>query len=202
MIMILQNEKDINSLFENDGAFRHCVMASIVMTPKLTMLLDIIQQQYKKGRIAQYAEENRRTCKQYINNALARAADSASVDVSILRTTANLYAIYDDAIIAAKIQDKITAWKTAYVIALRQKDELCPFRLENSLIPMSKMDFCQLSNKDISNELLDYAEEIEAWIDVYFSEDFDNYSAEDDAFDGILGIMASLRILASELDSM
>lgn len=55
-----------------------------------------------------------------------------------------------------------------------------------------------MSEEEICDELLDYASEIEAWLDEYFSEEYDEYST-DEEFDIFVEIQVGLEFLARML---
>jgi hypothetical protein len=56
-----------------------------------------------------------------------------------------------------------------------------------------------LTDAQIINELFDYADEIEAWLDVEFAEEYDDY-LEQPEFDDVVRILAELHILISYLE--
>lgn len=199
--MILYNTDVIDSYFERNMVFRKYVMAITVLTPKLILLFDMIQLHYKEQdqkNLAEVAWRCRHKCTTYIHNCIANIAD---LNQSSLRLAANLYYLYDDVLVASSIQDKIKAWKTAYLIAERQVLKHAPVSISVSDIPFVPTDCCDLSTEDIERELQDYSDEIEAWLDIYYEYDDFNDNDEQHIYDEIISIITDLRFLAGILHS-
>lgn len=195
MLLILCNSDAVDQTFDCDAKLRQCVMATTVMTPKLILLLDMIQVQYKDSKVAEVALQNRRKCINYIHNCMSNTNQSPS----ILRLAANLYYLYDDVLVTSSIRDKIIAWKTAYQIAERQVSGTSPVKLTVSDIPFLYTEFF-LARESIEQELIDFSDEIEAWLDIYITEydDFDESDGQN-VYDEIVSIMTDLRFLAGIL---
>lgn len=196
--MILCNSDAVDQIFNYDAKLRQCVMATTVMTPKLILLLDMVQAQYKDSKVAEVALQNRRRCTNYIHNCISNVT---SQNPTTLRLAANLYYLYDDVLVTSSIKDKIIAWKTAYQIAERQAYGIAPIKVTVSDIPFLCQEF-SLPKESIEQELNDYSDEIEAWIDIYITEydDFDE-SDEQNVYNEIISIMTDLRFLAGILST-
>lgn len=194
--MILCNSNAVDQIFNYDARFRQCVMATTIMTPKLILLLDMVQAQYKDSTVAEVALQNRRKCTNYIHNCMSNVTNQSPIT---LRLAANLYYLYDDVLVTSSIRDKITAWKTAYQIAEKQVHGIAPIKVTVSDIPFVHTDFF-LPKESIEQELNDFSDEIEAWLDIYITEydDFDE-SDEQNIYDEVVSIMTDLRFLASIL---
>lgn len=199
--MILRNINVVNNHFEHNLMLRKCVMATTVMTPKLILLLDIIQLQYqeKNCKIAEAALQYRRKYATYIHDCILNVTE---LNQTALRQAANLYYSYDDILVTSSIQDKVAVWKAIYLIAERQVLKQAPVKITVSDIPFAKTDYCDLSKDSIEKELYDYSDEIEAWIDIYMI-GYEDYNDDDEQhiYDEIISIMTDLRFLAGILNS-
>lgn len=196
--MILCNSEAVDLSFEQDTRLRQCVMATTVMTPKLILLLDMIQLQYQNSTVSEVAQQNRRKCANYIHSCMSNVTDQSP---AILRLAANLYYLYDDVLVTSSIREKIIAWKTVYQIAERQIQEVAPVKISVSDIPFVHTELCNLTKDSIEKELYDFSDEIEAWLDLYMTEydDFDE-SDEQNIYDEMISIMTDLRFLAGILN--
>ena len=198
--MILCNSDAVDKLFERDTRLRRCAMATTVITPKLILLLDIIQLKHQDSRIAEAALENRRKCANYVHNCM----NVPEQNPAVLRLAANLYYLYDDVLVTSSIEDKVVAWKTTYQIAARQLYGASPVKISVSDIPFLHTEYCDLATESIERELYDYSDEIEAWLDLYMT-DYDDYDESEhdgqDIYDEAVSIMTDLRFLAGILKS-
>lgn len=195
---MLLYDTSIDEVLETNEKLKLCVMTTTVMTPKLTLLLDIIQARYRDSRLSEIAVKIRRESSKFIHKSIKNLAKE--MDVGTLRMAAGLYHLYDDVICASSIQEKITAWKTAYTIAQRQTAHISPLQIHITQIPVSLHELCELSDDQICLELYDYADEIEAWLDCYMDEydDFDD-SDETSLYDDALSIMTGLRLISNSV---
>lgn len=194
--MILSNSDQVDACFEQDTRLRQYVMAATVITPKLILLLDIIQLKYPKSKISEVILQNRRKCTNYIHKCITNVTQ---LNQTALRLATNLYYLYDDVIVLSSINEKIKIWKLIYQIAERQVLGHAPLKLTVSDIPFAENDYCDLSISSIEKELIDYSDEIEAWIDLYL-DDYDD-SEEQEIYTEIISIMTDLRFLAHVLNA-
>lgn len=193
--MTLQDDPLLDNIFESNVNLRKHVMISTTMTTKLLMLLDMLQQEYQEKRVTQLAAELRVRCKKCLHDSICASVKECMITPDILRLAANLYSLYDNVLITATIPEKISAWKIACSIARQQHLDLAPFSLSIPQLPESKIEYCKLTPIQISDELLDYADEIDAWLNGYFDE-YDEYS-EDKEFDVFVCILTDLQFLAN-----
>lgn len=197
--MILCNSSKVDEYFEHDMELRQYVMATTVMTPKLTQLLDILQSQYqgRDCKISEIVTQYRHKCATYINDCILNVTN---LNPTILRLAAKLYYTYDDVLVVSSIQDKIIAWKIAYQIAERQVLGHSSVKISVSDIQFVQANNIDLSKDSIAKELHDLSDEIWAWFELYF----DDYNDHDDSkgqhdYDEILAIMTDLHFLADIL---
>lgn len=197
--MDLCNNDVVDYCFEHDIWLRKCAMATTVMTPKLVLLLDIVQLQYQNqnSKAVEVARKYRRKCATYIHNCILNVAD---LNQTALRLAANLYYSYDDILIASSIEEKIAVWKTAYLIAEKQVLGSPIVKISVSDIPFTEADYCELAKDFIEKELYDYSDELEAWVDIYMK-DYEEYNDDDEQqiYDDIISIITDLRFLAGIL---
>ena len=149
-------------------------------------------------RTREHTRELKENCKACISDCRKTASASNKISPDILRMTSSLYALWDNITVAAPIKEKIQIWESCYAIALQQKSGIAPFHIEVSACARSRAEYIELSNEDICDELLDYAGEIEAWLDEYFSEEYDEYST-DEEYDIFVKIQVGLEFLAEIL---
>lgn len=177
---------------------RKYMMITTIITPKLIDLLDLILMQNHTEHIGEHIRELKKNCKTCISDCRKAASVSNKISPDILRMTASLYALWDNITVAAPIKEKVQIWETCYAIAMQQKTGIAPYRIDVSVCTQSGAEYIELSKEDICDELLDYAGEIEAWLDEYFSEEYDEYST-DEEYDIFIEIQVRLEFLAKML---
>lgn len=177
---------------------RKYMMVTAVITPKFIDLLNLILVQTHTEHTKEQIYELKKLCQTCISNCRKNASVSDDISPDILRMTASLYALWDNITVAAPLKEKVQILETCYAISRQQKDGFAPYHLEISACAQSGTDYITLSAKEICDELLDYAGEIEAWLDEYFSEEYDEYSSNEE-FDIFIEIMTEIEFLAKIL---
>lgn len=177
---------------------RKYMMITTVATPKLIDLLDMILMQNHTERTREQIRELKDNCKACISDCRKTASAFNKISPDILRMTVSLYALWDNITVAAPIKEKVQIWESCYAIALQQKAGIAPYQIDVSACARSRAEYIELSKENICDELLDYAGEIEAWLDEYFSEEYDEYST-DEEYDMFVKIQVGLEFLAEIL---
>lgn len=185
---------------EVELSLRKYMMATTVITPKLIDLLNMILYENYPERTKEQIHKLKKNCQTYISDCRQVVSASGEVSPDILRMTASLYALWDNILVAASIQEKIQSWEICYAIARQQKANMAPYDLIVSACAKSKAEYITLSMEEICSELIDYADEIEAWLDEYFLEEYDDYS-DNEEFDRIIKIQTGLEFLAQILSN-
>lgn len=203
--MVLTDTNIMDWQFDEMPAFRLCAMSSTVFTPKFFALLDRVRQPDFPHHLAECAAETRRRCRRYVHQIFSSPAIKEPADPQTLRLAAKLYAIFDDILLAAPMEEKIGLWKASYLAAEQQLLQTASFKVDISDIPAippessSGTSFRQLCC-GMAGELLDYSDELEAWLDLHFVNEFDSYS-EASPFDEVVQVISDLRSMAKEIET-
>lgn len=80
------------------------------------------------------------------------------------------------------------------------KSKLPPnIRLIPSIRADTKASLVELDDEQIIAELFDYADEIQAWLDIHFANEYEEYS-DDEKFMETVRIMADLEFMAKQIE--
>ena len=159
--MVLTDTNIMDWQFDEMPAFRLCAMSSTVFTPKFFALLNQVRQPDFSPHLTECAAETRRLCRKIVHQVFSSPAIKEPADPQTLRLAAKLYAIFDDILLAAPMEEKISLWKASYLAAEQQLLQTASFKLSISDIPAvplergSDISFRQLFC-GLTGELLDY----------------------------------------------
>lgn len=204
--MVLTDTNIMDWQFDEMPAFRLCAMSSTVFTPKFFALMDQVRQPDFSPHLTECAAETRRRCRKIVHQVFSSPAIKEPADPQTLRLAAKLYAIFDDILLAAPMEEKISLWKASYLAAEQQLLQTASFKLSISDIPTiplkwgSDISFRQLCC-GLTGELLDYSDELQAWLDLHFVNEFDPYS-EASPFAEIVQVIADLQSIAKEIEAI
>lgn len=204
--MVLTDTNIMDWQFDEMPAFRLCAMSSTVFTPKFFALLDQVRQPGFPKHLAECSAETRRRCRKLVHQVFSSPEIQEPADPKTLRLAAKLYAIFDDILLVAPMEEKISLWKASYLAAEQQLLQTASFKLDLSDIPAippeqnPDISFRQLCC-GMSGELLDYSDELEAWLDLHFVNEFDAYS-ESAPFDEVVQVISDLRSMAKEIETV
>lgn len=186
---------------DDNLALRQHTMAAVVCNPGLCDLLCLIGCQTDDARVARLAREAQDLCMSYLHTTRKKAA-TTRIPAGILRTADALYGLMDNALTAASIRERIVMWHTACTMAIHQANRTAPYSLTTSdCIASHASDYVTMSTADICAELLDASDLIEAYLDDYFPDEYDDNDAEDKGFDAVVQLMIRLKFLAGVLEN-
>jgi len=203
--MVLMNTFTTDWHFNEKLAFQLCAMSATVFTPKFFALLDALQPPEFPKHLAECAAETKHRSRKYMHQVYSKPCTEEPASGSqTFRLAAKLYALYDDVLVSDGIQEKIQAWKAAYLAARQQFLQEAPYKVKVSDIPSVPFKHCEdvpLSEyyHGIAHELLDYSDELDSWLDLYFTDEYDP-DAQSSLFDEIVQIIADLRAMADEVE--
>lgn len=184
---------------ESNVSIKKYAMVTTVFTPKLIDLLDFIRMQAQEDKLKKFLDEIVKNILETIADYRKDASVSSGINIDVFGMASSLYAIYDDAVVAASIMDKINALKILLTIFSSQDEGNAPYSVTICATSPFNRKGIKLTSAEIRNELSDYADELEAWLDEYFADEYDDYCAEDQGFDIIVKIMVDLRFLSKIL---
>jgi len=195
-VTFLLPEIDIDSI-----VIRKNMMAVTILTPKMLSLLDFLQKSCNlDDRTLLRVNELIQSCKDCLSKSIAESSRKSKLPSRIFRRTAQFYSLKDEVILSASIQEKILLWRLSlaesyqeYLYCTSQK-----FLSITTIREIPKTNILDLSLEQIILELIDYADEIDAWFDIEFADEYDDYH-EQSEFDDLVKISASLRILSEQL---
>ncbi len=187
--------------FETLAHYREYVMAATVITSKLLDLLRIIgySERYD-AQLKRMANDLYEDALAYKGSAVMAATSDSPFSISALLYAGSIYDKYDRKLVSASIKKKIEIWNQMMDKAIKLQQKMPP----NCILftPFShsidKTDLAELTDKQIAEELLDYADEIEAWLDLYFTDEYDDF-ADDGKFVDITKIMEGLKFMADKI---
>lgn len=183
---------------EIEPTLRKYVMATTIITPKLIDLLDLTFVQKHSDRVKELIRDITTLCQKSIYDSRKMVIIKEDISPDILRATSSLYALWDHAAISASIKEKVHFWEICYSIAAQQESDTAPYELSLSPFAKSGVEYITLSTDEICRELLDYADEIEALLEEYFSEEYDEFNVNDE-YDIFIRIQTGLEFLTQIL---
>lgn len=185
----------------NSIAIRKNMMTATILTPKMFSLFDSLSQSDAiDAHILLRLRDLRKDCEECFSQSMTEAGRESPIPSLVFRRAAQFYALKDEAILSASIQEKILLWKLSLAESY-QEYLYCPSRKPFSISNIRKfsdMDTPDLSAVQIQQELTDYADEMEAWLEIEFAEEYDDY-CEQMEFDMFVKIIAALRMLSEQL---
>ncbi len=189
-------EIDISSI-----VIRKNMMAATTLTPKMFSLLDsLFQSDILNRHIIRRLDELKTDCKTSLLRSMIEAGKQSRLPSRVFHRAAQFYALKDEVILMASIQEKILLWQ----LSLAEAYQEYLYCSSNKFLPITnirkipKTDIPDLSFQQIQEELIDYADELDAWLEIEFSDEYDDY-IEQPEFDIFVKIAATIRVLSDQL---
>lgn len=121
---------------------------------------------------------------------------STTISLEQLYRTIQFYNEIDEKLVAASIRHKIELYFECLDKTLSLSASV-PFPFHpTGLCKINSELLCTLTDEQICLELDDYADEINAWLDIEFEDEYDDYCEYDQGFDCYVELSAKLWILA------
>ena len=198
-LSIFNHDTDTNheNILNASYDFRRLVLGETTFTPKFFQLLQDIGNQFTDDcLLTKRIKDLKTSCAGYKKS--CQQALAPCIDTAQLQMSSNLYALIDDITLASSIQDRLAAWHLVSTLFEAQAQGLAPYKLTITpkTIPV-EYDYVNRTSGEYQDELLDYAELLQAWLDIYFDE-YDEY-ADDDIMTDIVSIIVDLEYLAKAL---
>lgn len=185
-----------NQLIEN-REFRKHILCATVLTRKFVMLVMIAKCIYEnEGRFGELCDTILDRSAQLLTESARNASNSTGILTERLYHTIQLYNEKDEKLVAASIRHKIKLYLECLDEALSAPSPV-PLPLHpTGLYRINTELLCDLTDDQICLELIDYADEIDAWLDIEFEDEYDDYCIEDQGFDCYVELSAKLWMLA------
>lgn len=187
-------KKGENQLIEN-CEFRKHMLCVTVLTRKFILLFMIVKYAYEnEGRFDELCDAICRQAKLLLMESAKEASRSTGITLEQLYRVVYLYNKIDENLIAASIRHKIELYFDCLDKVLSELPSphllFYPLGLNNMELP------CYLTDEEICLELDDYVDEIAAWLDIEFEDEYDDYCEEDQGFDCYVELSAKLWMLS------
>ncbi len=171
------------------------IFCTTVFTHKFHLLIRIAKYASERdGRFDELCDTICRQTKQLLMESARSASRSTGITPERLYRVVYLYNKIDETLIAASIRHKIELYFDCLDKVLSEPPSLnilfYPLGLNNMELP------CCLTDEEICLELDDYVDEIDAWLDIEFAEEYDNYCEKDQGFDCYVELSAKLWMLS------
>lgn len=185
-------------LFDISCPYREYVMASTILSAKFVYLLQIVENTLRyNSYVHELAAKVRCNSNNYKRSILKTASADTGLPLDILLHCSAFYSKIDLQISAASIEKKISIWNNCMIKAMESKKQMPNNFILAPAIPLAKKELLvELDDEQIVSELLDYADEIQAWLDIHFADEYDEYS-DDEKFMDIVCIMVDLEFMAN-----
>lgn len=176
---------------------RKHILCTTVFTHKFLLLIMIAKLAYEgEGRLGELCDKICNQTKLLLMESAKEASRSTGITLEQFYRVVYLYNKIDENLIAASIRHKIELYFDCLDKVLSEPPSLhllfYPLGL-NSIVP----DFsCHLADEEICLELDDYADEITAWLDIEFADEYDDYCEADQGFDCYVELSAKLWMLS------
>jgi len=197
--------KDVTMLaesFETRVSYREYVMAATIITSKfLDLLRIVVYSEHYDPRLRRMADDLYQAAMAYKGSAVMAAATDSPFSTSALLYASTMYDKNDKTLVSASIKQKIEIWNQKMQKAIWMQQRMPPNRILFTPFThlITKDELAELTNEQIVEELLDYADEIEAWLDLYFVDEYDDF-ANDGKFIDAVRIMDGLKFLAERIE--
>lgn len=190
---------------DNDVVMEH-VCAVTTLSPKLMGLLQIIatycDEKIENHRLAAYARNAITDCAICIAKT-KQIAEHTGIPVELLDRAESIYSVHNAIILAASIQEKIKQWKFAFTLAAYENSHTDNYILADAYHSLCDKlcDWPKMTVKDMSEELINVATELEAWIEIELPDAFEAWENENghDELNDLFNISSQLRLISFEL---
>ena len=175
-------------------------MSTTVITPQLMIILqDIIDAASWDSDLHRCASQTLQHCQDCSRHYLFNASRQLGINTETLLLAQNLYGILDSSILAASIEDKISLYQTVYLTALKQTENDLPYNISLQACSFYQPSITAICNRqNLAETINEYSEEIEAWLDIQFADEYDDFTSQPD-FDPITELMVTLEMLTALL---
>lgn len=189
--------KGENNCYLENCELRKHILCTTVFTRKFLLLIMIAKLTYENE--VHFGELCDTICNR-ANRLLMKSAKDASrstgISVERLYRVVYLYNEIDEKLVAASIKRKIELYfECLDKVFSKPASTLLPFH-RSGLYKINPEFLCKLTDEQICLELDDYADEINAWLDIEFEDEYDDYCEQDQGFDCYVELSAKLWILA------
>jgi len=192
----------LKEMFNSSYIYREYVMAATIITSKFLDLLRIIgYSEHYDPQLMRMADDLYQEALAYKGSTVMAASTDSSFSTSALLYAGSMYDRYDKTLVSASINQKIEVWnqKMQKAIWMQQRMPSNRILFTPFIHTTAKDELTELTNGQIVEELLDYADEIEAWLDLYFVDEYDDY-ANDGKFIDAIRIMESLKFISEQIE--
>lgn len=187
--------KGENNCYLENCELRKHILCTTVFTHKFHLLLQIAKYASEKdGHFDELCDAICSQTKQLLMESARNVSRSTGITLERLYRTVYLYNKIDEKLIAASIRHKIELYFDCLDKVLSEPPSphllFYPLGLNNMELPG------YLTDEEICLELDDYVDEITAWLDIEFEDEYDDYCEADQGFDCYVELSAKLWMLS------
>lgn len=174
------------------------IFCTTVFTHKFLLLIMTTKLAYEgEGRFGELCDTIMNRSTQLLIKSAKDASHSTTIPLERLYRAVYLYNKIDEDLVAASIRHKIELYFDCLDKVLSEPPSPHLLFYPPGLNNMNLDIPCHLADEDICLELDDYADEINAWLDIEFAEEYDDYCEEDRGFDCYVELSAKLWMLSN-----
>ncbi|MDM8298082.1 hypothetical protein QUW58_23075 [Enterocloster aldenensis] len=173
------------------------IFCTTVFTRNFHLLLQIAKYASERdGRFDELCNTICKRAKQLLMKSAKDASHSTTIPLERLYRAVYLYNKIDEDLVAASIRHKIELYFDCLYKVLSEPPSPHLLFYPPGLNNMNLDIPCHLADEDICLELDDYVDEINAWLDIEFEDEYDNYCEADQGFDCYVELSAKLWMLS------
>ena len=189
--------KGENNCYLENCELRKHILCTTVFTRKFLLLIMIAKLTYEnEGRFGELCDKILALANQLLVTSAKDASHSTTISLEQLYRTIQFYNEIDEKLVAASIRRKIDLYFECLDKVLSEPPTTLLLFRPTGLYKINLGLLCKLTDEQICQELDDYADEINAWLDIEFVDEYDDYCVEDQGFDCYVELSAKIWILS------
>ena len=189
--------KGENNCYLENCELRKHILCTTVFTRKFLLLIMIAKFTYEnEGRFGELCDKILDLSERLLMQSAKDTSRSSRISMERLYWVVYLYNEIDEKLVAASIRRKIDLYFECLDKVLSEPPTTLLLFRPTGLYKINPDSLCYLTDEDICLELDDYADEINAWLDVEFEDEYDDYCEEDQGFDCYVELSAKIWILS------
>lgn len=187
---------EYNCYLKNCELRKH-ILCTTVFTRKFLLLIMIAKLAYDgEGRFGELCDKILALANHLLITSAKDASHSTTISLEQLYRTIQFYNEIDEKLVAASIRHKIDLYFECLDKVLSEPPTTLLLFYPTGLCKINPELLCTLTDEQICLELDDFADEIDAWLDIEFEDEYDDYCEQDQGFDCYVELSAKIWILS------